>query len=283
MYKYFIATVVICLSSLNVYSARPQYQKSDSLKVVRLLNKAKHLKTDTNMMLYFANQFKGIPYVAKTLEKNDEERLVVNLRQFDCTTFVENVLALVLCNKNNKNSFADFCNYLRMMRYNNGNVSYSHRLHYFSEWIANNSRMGFVLEKQLPNPPFTKVQRLEIDYMSKHPQAYPMLVKNPSWIKDISEMENELNGREYRYIPKSEIANTDVFRNAIHDGDIIAITTSKRGLDTSHVGIAVWHKDGLHLFNASSVHHRVVEEAMTLYTYMKRHPSQVGIRIVHVQ
>lgn len=282
MYKFVISLIIICISPMCMYSAKPQYHRSDSLKVMRILNTAKTLKSDTNMILYFANQLRGLPYVAKTLEKNSDEQLVVNLRQLDCTTLVENVLAFVLCNKNKKNKFSDFCNYLQMIRYKNGVVSYSKRLHYFSEWIVNNSRMGFVLEQQSPNPPFTKVQKLRIDYMSKHPQYYPMLVKNPSWVTEISSMENELNDREYRYIPKSEIANTAVFRSTIHNGDIIVITTNKSGLDTSHIGLAVWRSDGLHMLNASSVHHKVVEERMTLYTYMKRHPSQVGIRIVHI-
>ncbi|MBQ2498070.1 MAG: DUF1460 domain-containing protein, partial [Prevotella sp.] len=59
-------------------------------------------------------------------------------------------------------------------------------------------------------------------------------------------------------------------------------TTSKKGLDTSHVGIAVWHKDGLHLLNASMIHKKVVEEPMTLKQYMQKHLSQTGIRVVRV-
>ena len=73
------------------------------------------------------------------------------------------------------------------------------------------------------------------------------------------------------------------FRNAIHDGDIIAIITNKKGLDTTHIGIASWHKDGLHLLNASSIHKKVIDEPMTLYTYMHKHPVQIGIRVCRVQ
>ena len=79
------------------------------------------------------------------------------------------------------------------------------------------------------------------------------------------------------------ISTGNILRSAIHDGDIIAITTSKAGLDTSHIGIAVWHKDGLHMLNASQIHKKVVEEPMTLYQYMQKHPSQTGIRIVRVK
>ena len=37
---------------------------------------------------------RGTPYVASTLEKRSRRALVVNLRELDCTTFAETVLAL---------------------------------------------------------------------------------------------------------------------------------------------------------------------------------------------
>ena len=282
MKKLLLLLLFVHVLLLNVYCATPQYTRNDSLKIMKLLRDAKHQDNKTNMMIYFARQLCGVPYVAKTLEKNKEENLIINLRQLDCTTYVENVLALVLCNRNGRTSFPDFCRYIRLIRYRNGNVSYTSRLHYFSEWIADNTSMGYVMEKQFPNPPFTKVQKLGIDYMSTHSNLYPMLVGNPLRIKQIIDVENKLNGHEYRYIPKLEIANNELFRQTIKDGDIIAITTCTKGLDTSHIGIAVWHKDGLHMLNASSVRHKVVEETMTLYAYMKRHPLQQGIRIIKV-
>ena len=76
------------------------------------------------------------------------------------------------------------------------------------------------------------------------------------------------------------ILNTPLLRAAIHDGDIIAMLTRKKGLDTSHVGIAVWYSDGLHLLNASSIRGKVVEESKTLYQYMQGQRTQIGIRAV---
>ena len=256
------------------------YSKRDSLKVVELLENAKQLKPDDNVIIYFARQLLDIPYVAKTLEKFPKERLIINLTQLDCTTYVENVLALSLCTKNKKYTFADFCRYLRLIRYRGGEVSYVKRLHYFSEWIEDNTRMGFVKEVNEPNPPFAQSQTLEINYMSTHVGQYPMLVKNPEWVKDIAKMEDELNGREYPYIPKGDISNNELFWDTIHNGDIIALTTNKKGLDVSHIGFAIWGVGGLHMLNASQIRHKVVEEPMTLYEYMQRHPSQTGIRIV---
>ena len=72
-------------------------------------------------------------------------------------------------------------------------------------------------------------------------------------------------------------------RQYIHDGDVIAITCKKEGLDIAHLGFAVWRNDGLHLLNASSIHHKVVEEPMTLYQYLYKHPSHTGVRILRLQ
>lgn len=257
--------------------------ESDKAKAESLIAKFAHSDANTAALIVaIARELRGIPYVAKTLENDSTENLVVNLRQLDCTTYVENVLAIYMCVKNNKASFADYCDYLRKIRYTGGKVGYSTRQHYFTEWIEENTKDGFVHEIQLPNPPFTAVQHLRINFMSTHTTLYPMLKNNPEMTALIACMEKRLSGKEFRYIPKSAITNSKLLRSTVKDGDIIAITTSKSGLDTSHIGIAVWHNDGLHMLNASQIHKKVVEEPMTLYRYMQKHPSQTGIRIIRV-
>jgi hypothetical protein len=170
-----------------------------------------------------------------------------------------------------------------MIRYQQGNVSYQQRLHYFTWWVADNAKKGFVSERQSTKFPFTKVQKVNVDWMTTHSNNYPMLKANPSWISDIAKAEKSVNGQTVRYIPKGIIANTKAFRNSIKDGDIIGIVTNKKGLDTTHLGIAIWHKDGLHMLNASQVRGKVIEEPMLLRTYMAKHPVQVGIRVVEAR
>ena len=280
MNKYIIICIMcfVCLPMMQAQNI--QYTKSDSVKVESFLAEANKQDFTTNWVLYFSSKLMGIPYVAKTLEGNDTEKLIINLRQLDCTTFVENVMALSICAQRRLYTFNDFCRYLRLLRYKNGMISYPTRLHYFTQWIADNTELGFVKEIQSPDSVFTRIQTLDINYMSTHSTQYPMLVRHPSWISEIEKCEIELQGKQFRYIPKEEINNSNAFRDAIKDGDIIAITTKKKGLDTSHIGFAVWHLDGLHLINASQIHKKVVDEPMTLYNYMQEHPSQVGIRII---
>ena len=274
------------LSILSCFQALAQMSllEQDSLRIVQLLERGKSLPAQKNLPLFFAHQFLGVPYVAHTLEVNDMESLVVNTRELDCTTLVENVTALTLCAQRGETSFADFKKMLTLLRYRHGNIQgYPSRLHYFTEWILDNQSKGLVKEIQRQKIPFTAIQTVRTNYMSTHPSAYRALKNDPTLMADIKKMEKSLTGLRFRYIPKSQVLNTKAMREAVHDGDIIAIITSKKGLDTSHLGFAVWQKDGLHLLNASMLHHQVVLEPMTLRQYLNQHPTFTGIRIVRIQ
>ena len=258
-------------------------EQADTQLVNRLLSEARHLPPTTNYPLHFASQLMGRPYVAHTLEVNREEQLVVNTRQLDCTTLVENVVALTLCMQRHLYTARYFMNALVEMRYRGGIIDgYASRLHYFTDWIEDNTRKGLVTEQQEPVPPFNAVQTVHVDYMSQHPQSYRALKEHPELVPVIKAQEDSLAGRQYRYIPKQDVRNTEAMRRAVHDGDIIAITCNKPGLDIAHLGFAVWRQDGLHLLNASQLHKKVVEEPMTLGEYLKKHPSHTGIRIVRI-
>ena len=277
--KRYVFTLLVALLGLTA-SAQVTYLRADSLTVCRLLQQAPRQAST----LWFARQFHGIPYVAHTLEVNDNEQLVVNTRQLDCTTLVETVTALTLCNHQGKTRWADYLDQLRTLRYRQGQLDgYTSRLHYFTDWIADKQLMGLVTEVQQPNPPFTAVQRVKADFMSQHPEYYKALKAHPEWVSIIRQQEQALTGRTYRYIPKQEVRNTRLLRQTVKDGDIIAITCNKPGLEIAHLGFAVWQKDGLHLLNASQLHHKVVTEPMTLRQYLYKHKTHTGIRIIRIK
>lgn len=267
------------------------YEQADSLAVVALLKKGAQQPKGENLMLFFANKLLNKPYVGKTLEVNPKEELAVNLRELDCTTLVENVVALVLTTRQGSTHFADFCKNLMCIRYRNGMLNgYASRNHYFSEWIQSNTKQGIVHEVEGKAKdsrgafyPFVEQQTLDCTYMSTHPDRYPMLKDDKAALLLIRENERRINGHTVRYIPRRLLSRPHKELRAVQDGDILAIVTKKAGLDISHVGIAVWGKDGqLHLLNASQIHHKVVLEPMTLAEYMKKHPTQLGIRVVRV-
>ena len=274
--------ILFLLSCVNIVSAR-QDNDTDSLNVVRWLGEARLLPSTTCYPVFFAKKFLGVPYVAHTLEVNDKERLVINTRQLDCTTLVENVVALTLCMRNNRYSYHDYLHYIYIIRYRNGrNEGYTSRLHYFTDWIDDNTRKGIVAERQSPNPPFSAVQTVRLGYMTAHPNSYKALCLHPEFRNEISAIERIYTGKTYRYVPKLAVRSGNTLRKTIKDGDIIAITCKKKGLDIAHLGIAVWKKDGLHLLNASQIHKKVVLEPMLLGDYLYKHPSHTGIRIVEI-
>ena len=269
----------------NAEYAEPSDAKKPAYRIAieAFLRDAKQQPAKTNFPLYFARKFLDVPYVAHTLEVNDDEQLVINVEELDCTTLVETVTALTLCAYRKEFTYAAYQNALRNMRYRDGVINgYPSRIHYFTDWIMSNQQAGIVSEIQQPNPPFTAVQTVKVSYMSEHPQSYKALKAHPEYVSEIREMEQRITGQKFRFIPKSEVKNIAAVREAVHDGDIIAITCNKPGLDIAHLGFAVWRKDGLHLLNASQLHKKVVEEPMTLYQYLQKHPSHTGIRIIRI-
>ena len=265
------------------------YTKADSTLVCQLLQEfvpQRQQLTNDQLIIKIARKFIGVPYVAHTLDINEDEKLVVNLHGLDCTTYVEAVTALTLCVKKGETRFSDYVRQLEQLRYRGGKMSYVNRLHYFHWWQEDNERMGFVKEIDSPNPPFSAVQTLKINYMSQNARLYDMLKNHPERIAELKKLEDATNGTKLRYIPKNLLNNSKLLREVIRDGDILAIVTSKRELDTTHLGFAIWHKDGLHLMNASNLRkngNKVVDPVETLYDYMIARPANLGIRVVRIQ
>lgn len=273
----FLVAVVV-LPCFTIYAQRCHYTKADSTLVCKLL------AIGEKDVLTYARHFLGKPYVAHTLELYpDDERLVLNTAELDCTTFVDVVVALTICSLRGETTFAAYVRQLHNQRYWGGVCNgYPSRIHYFSDWIKDNTHLGFVTEIQQPNPPFTAVQTLKVDYMTKHPDAYISLTKHPEYLPTIAKQEKSLTGRQYRFIPTAQVNNTKAMRQAVHDGDILAITSTTPGLDIAHLGFAVWHEDGLYLLDASSIHKKVLEEPIPLRTYLERRKNVTGIRVVRI-
>ncbi len=277
-----LTAILLALTALPLQLKADEitYQKEDSAEIAVLLS-----AKGTHSPLYFAKKLLGRPYVGQTLEINEEEQLVVNLRELDCTTLVETSAALALAEKNNERSFAGYCKALKQLRYRNGNISgYASRLHYFSQWIADNVAKGLVEDiGKSGGFPFTAKQEINLSFMTKNPQYYRQLKADEDLRKEIEKQEKSINGTIVNYIPKNLLNLDKTKLSCIHDGDIIALVTSKDGLDISHVGIAIWKGNKLHLLNASSLKHKVVADSQSLYEYQRKRQTQLGIRVIRLR
>ncbi len=180
------------------------------------------------------SSFIGTPYGAHTLEVPGPERLVVNLRELDCTTFVENTLALSRCARLGTPTFGAFQTQLQTIRYRDGVIhGYPSRLHYFIDWIGNNASKGIVrnITFDIGGVAVTK----PIDFMTTHPEAYRQLAEQSN-VEAMAEVEKRLSSHQYAVLPKQAIASAG---QKIKSGDIIALATAMKGLDVSHVGFAI--------------------------------------------
>lgn len=283
---------LVLLHSLLFATAQTIYSAYDSITTEQLLSKAISLPPQTCLTVFFGNELAGLPYKSGTLEKNyvgrsgcGQEQLIVNTREFDCTTFVETVLALARTAERGKHSFNDFCNNLQAFRYQQGTIAdYTSRNHYFSTWIDNATSSSIIYEVVPTDKALCRKRKLNIHYMTSHPERYHALQgeRNEDYLRKIKQMEQRQNMKEVTYIPKNVLNNPRNLLSFIKDGDIVAIETSKEGLDTSHVGIAVWSSDNrLRFIHASSAYHKVVTSPV--YTYLKKQKHAIGIRILRLK
>lgn len=225
-------------------------------------------------MVAVGKTFLGTPYVAKTLEVGVKESLVVNLQGLDCTTYVENVLAFSRMARTGDSDFETFIETLEAIRYKDGKMDgYSSRLHYFSEWIANNEKKGLL--KNITAEIGGKEISKEINFMSAHRELYPFLADDVNYEK-IQQSENYLNEQAICVLAQDAIAANE---DKLHTGDIIALTTSIKGLDITHTGIAILEKDGrIHLLHASSSGKVEISE-LPLTDYLKKIKNNTGIMV----
>lgn len=223
--------------------------------------------------------FVGEPYTPGTLEVSDPEALVVNLREFDCVTFVEAAVALarvvqgVAPEVNDADALrARYIEELTQLRYRHGVIDgYPSRLHYFSEWIADNEDRGRVqaISHLLGG---TEVFQ-DINFMSTHPDAYRQLGEAGN-LEIIRQVEQRLSQVPLYPVRQNRVGQ---FTDDIQTGDIIAATSTVDGLDVAHTGIAI-HKDGaLRLMHAPLVGSTVEISELPLAERLVGIQSQDGI------
>lgn len=170
-----ISFLLFCNFSLSF--SKEALNEKDSLifsSCVEKLAESKDLPIN-QLFVETVKLFVGNSYVSATLEGNYEEKLIVNLREFDCTTLVESALALSLEMKENEPCFVGFKEKLQQIRYRGGKIDgYTSRLHYVTEWIIDNSdildNVTLDLGGQVVNKP--------LSFMSSKPHLYPALKDN---------------------------------------------------------------------------------------------------------
>lgn len=276
--KQFFIFIVISLLANPAFSIN-----HDSLFVDSIIeNSAKaDFKSDADRIMFFAKSMIGIPYCGGTLDVNENESLVVRTDSVDCTTYVETILAMYLASKAEDDEYSDFKEALTRIRYRDGVIKgYSSRLHYFSDWVANNEKKGILYE--VTSRSNHSQRHFSINYMTKHSGLYRRLKEDSLSVNEMLCVEEKWKNYDMSYIPK-ELLKEHHNNIDICNGDILALTTNIDGLDVLHLGFAVWVDGNIHLLHASSLYGRVVLDPMSLYEYLKDRKKHTGIRVIRVK
>ena len=213
-----------------------------------------------------AEAFLGSPYLAFSLEGSGKERLRLDLTQFDCMLFVEQLLAMATAD-----SFDEFAQRTRRLRYRNGHVDYCTRQHYFHDWVLSAQDQG-LLESDT-SWPGQATRALLLNFMSSHRDQYPAL-QSPRLFDCIHQRER---GRriEQQYLP---LASLEIALPSLRSGDLFAVATSVRGLDVSHTGVLV--RDGSRLDAIHAAPGHGVIRSRSFARYLRSLPDAIGAVIV---
>lgn len=232
---------------------------------------------DANGLIeFYARQLLGTPYVAHTLEA-DEEILTINIHELDCLTFIETLYALTRATLNQRYSWRDYAANIENVRYRGGTMGdYSSRIHYISEWIIDNHMRGNLVEVT-PDLPHADYLVKNIDYMTKNSGQYRQLKNDSAMVEKIRRY--ELRQHRFPYLKRSWLNNKDV-KAALHSGDFISLVTKIDGLDVSHNGIVIVDEKGdPYLLDASMSGGKVMLESKPLFKYLERSKNNIGVRI----
>ncbi len=226
------------------------------------------------IMQAIADYFIGTPYKAGLLDQSNQESLVITLDGFDCVLFVETVLAMARGIAMEDYSYLTFFNHIRNQRYWKGEMNgYCSRLHYFSEWIADNQRRGNIRElaADLGGERVNK----QLFFMSQNRFKYPQIARNDANYQCIVSMEDSISKLKINYIPYYKISSV---YSQLKPGDIIAVATEINGLDVTHTGLVYRNSDGnIGLIHASPA--GKVTVAYDLERYIWNVESAIGILV----
>lgn len=217
------------------------------------------------------------PYVASTLELYDDREVCsVDFRGVDCVTFFELALAFARMLKRSAWTQDALLAEITFMRYRGGQLTdYASRLHYLSDWLADNQAKHVV---RLITPELPGAERFtrRVNFMSTHPGAYRQLKASPEQLAKIALREAEINARTTYYVPKAKVATA---QRLLTTGDIVGITTTLEGLDCAHSGVCYRDETGVPRFLHASTTKGAVILDEDVATYVASVRTHSGIMV----
>ncbi len=218
-------------------------------KITRqLLKGASPFNSIGEKLRWLTEQFIGKPYVIWPLIGSPDipEQFTATYDAFDCVTYLETCLALAWAK--NVDEVDDL---LRKIRYRNGNVKWEDRLHYTTDWNKYHIKRGVFQDITLGKD--TLIRTKELNFLKCF---------KPRTIT-------------FRYFPKQKLNKVS---RQFRDGDLIYFASTRKGLDTFHVGFLFWVNDKLVMRHSAKSKGGVVEQELAEFVKMNTMPGFIVAR-----
>lgn len=222
-----------------------------------ILAEAARLSDPGASIALISARFLGTPYRAGTLigDETTPEVLVVDLGAVDCFTLLDYVEAL-----RRSNSFAELRERLVQVRYRDGQIAYTRRHHFFTDWAQQSAaRIRDVTEEVGGGRAESVRKRLNEREDGR------------LWLPGIPVRE-----RTIRYLPTEAVAGKILA--GLRTGDYVGIYSERPGLDVSHTGIIIRKGGRVYLRHASSRKKTARVVDCELLSYLADKPGLVVLR-----
>lgn len=171
---------------------------------------------------YFEGPLGGGPRLAEVFR--------VSLDAFDCVTYIETVLALAL-----SSSPEEFIETIRQIRYEAGEIDWSHRNHYMIDWARRNEARGFI--SNITAGADTVEKTCELNVIPGLPPK----------------------SATFHYSPKQNLPKVETIART---GDLIFFVSSRETLDVFHTGLLIEQGGTLILRHATRTAGAVIEQPL---------------------
>ena len=273
-------SIYFSMSAFTPQSMMRFHCAEDTTEINSILAETNNRTNIESLTIDLAKHFIGRKYKAHTLE-GDKEYLTINIHEFDCVTFVESIIALTQTAQRSHSTWRDYAQNLESIRYRKGSMTgYASRLHYISDWIADNTYRGNIKEITKSIEGATTMIKT-LNYMSRNANNYSAL-EDSSNLAEIKKVEMGYRSHLIPCLKKQFLAKKSVCQQ-LKDGDIVVILSKAEGLDASHVGFIAFINNVPHLLHASTLNGEIHLEQIDLNEYLKRHARNApGVRILRI-
>lgn len=225
--------------------------------VERMLVEASSIADTGTRIEFISAQFLNTPYKGSTLAGgiNTPEVFVIDLSAVDCFTFIDYIETM-----RRADSFALFKKNLKDLRYRGGNIAYTERNHFFTDWSVYNQDFIEDVTEEASASQFRKAEKR----LNEKKDGTPYLPGISASVRRVS------------YIPSGDVHGA--VAASLKTGDYIGIYSEDTGLDVTHAGVIIRKKDTVFLRHASSrkTNGGVVDE--DLLEYLKTRPGIIVLR-----